>query len=156
MEKYIYEYLSKNYKIETSSVGNYGIYQRHTDLFYPIPFNGNELLKEVITVFGISKDDAHGYIYHWSKLVCPDCDLTFYWKMADDVLSNIALPIARRIASQTLGLDLVSVQPLSAPPITLLYLDYTYHQETGFEKVKNKIIKFFKNIYKRILVLFKK
>jgi len=38
---------------------------------------------------------------------------------------HIALPIARRVAAQTIGLDLVGVQPLTPPDLNLLYQDYT-------------------------------
>jgi hypothetical protein len=147
MEKYIFEYLTKNYKIETSSVGNYGIYQIHTNNFYPAPFNGDKLVNEVITVFGISKDEAHGYIRHWSQSICPGCNLDFYWKIADMPL----LPISQAIAARTLGIDIVSVQPLSAPSGTLLYLDYVYKEPTYYEKIYD----YFKNIYIKILGLFK-
>lgn len=37
---------------------------------------------------------------------------------------NIILPIARRVAAQTIGLDLVNVQPLAAPQGLLHYIDY--------------------------------
>ena len=35
-------------------------------------------------------------------------------------------PIAMKVAAQTVGLDLVSVQPMSAPLGTLHYMDYQY------------------------------
>jgi len=40
---------------------------------------------------------------------------------------HIALPIARRVAAQTIGLDLVTVQPLPLPDLNFLdyYQDYT-------------------------------
>lgn len=37
---------------------------------------------------------------------------------------NIMLPIARRVVAQTMGLDLVPVQPLAAPLGILNYIDY--------------------------------
>ena len=36
------------------------------------------------------------------------------------------LPIAMKVAARTTGLDLVSVQPMSAPLGTLNYMDYQY------------------------------
>ena len=46
-----------------------------------------------------------------------------------DYRSSI-LPIARKVAAQTIGLDLVSVNPVSAPSISLMYLDYRYTPST--------------------------
>lgn len=150
MEKFIYTYLSENYYIQTSEVGNQGIYQKHDSRRIPVPFNGDRLVKDVVTVFGVTKDEAHRYIYEWSRLVEPDVDLTFYWKMADE-FSNTLFPVIQRVAARTISQDLISVQPMSAPTMELQYLDYVYSKESTFEKV----IKFFQNIYKRIFGLFK-
>jgi len=35
-------------------------------------------------------------------------------------------PIAMKVAAQTVGLDLVSVKPMSAPKNNLFYVDYQY------------------------------
>lgn len=152
MEKFIYSYLSENYYITSSEVGNYGIYQKGSDLRIPVPFNGDRLVKDVITVFGVNKDEAHRYIYEWSRLIEPDVDLTFYWRMADD-FGNVVFPLIQRVAARTLSQDIVSVQPLSGPTGGLLYFDYSY--DNNVSKPKNRFIEFFKNIYKRILGLFK-
>ena len=40
---------------------------------------------------------------------------------------NIMLPIARRVAAQTMGLDLVAVQPLEPPRGLLEFLDYNQY-----------------------------
>ena len=39
---------------------------------------------------------------------------------------GIALPMIRRVAAQTIGLDLVAVQPLATPTGLLTYLDYSF------------------------------
>jgi hypothetical protein len=150
MEKFIYTYLSENYYIQTSEVGNHGIYQKYDDRRIPVPFNGDRLVKDVVTVFGVTKDEAHRYIYEWSRLVEPDVDLTFYWKMAEE-FGSLVFPVIQSVAARTISQDLVSVQPMSAPTGDLLYLDYVYSKESMFEKV----IKFFQNIYKRIFGIFK-
>ena len=36
------------------------------------------------------------------------------------------MPIAMKVAAQTVGLDLVSVKPMSAPKNNLFYVDYQY------------------------------
>ncbi len=154
MEKFIYAYLSENYYIQTSEVGNYGIYERYSDLRIPVPYNGNRLVKDIVTVFGVSKDDAKGYIIGWGELVSPGCDLEFYWKTASD-FADIVMPLVRSVAARTIGMDLVPVQPMEGPKVELLYLDYVYKKETRYEKVKNRFIEIFKNIYNRILGIFK-
>jgi len=38
----------------------------------------------------------------------------------------LTMPIMQKVSARTIGLDLVSVQPMSAPSPSLLYLDYQY------------------------------
>jgi hypothetical protein len=47
----------------------------------------------------------------------------------DNPFSHIAFPMAMKVASKTLGMDLVSVQPLSMPNIGLQYIDFSYENE---------------------------
>lgn len=42
---------------------------------------------------------------------------------------QIAFPIVTRMATQTIGLDLVSVQPMEQPTGMLMYLDFKYKTE---------------------------
>lgn len=53
------------------------------------------------------------------------------------------LPIAMKVAAQTIGLDLVSVKPLSAPLNFLPYIDYQYG-DTKHTTRKRKINNIFK------------
>jgi hypothetical protein len=53
------------------------------------------------------------------------------------------LPIAMKVAARTVGLDLVSVQPMSAPLGTLHYIDYQYG-DTKHKTRKRKINNIFK------------
>lgn len=53
------------------------------------------------------------------------------------------LPIAMNVAARTIGLDLVSVQPMSAPLGTLHYMDYQYG-DTKHTTRKIKINNIFK------------
>jgi hypothetical protein len=48
---------------------------------------------------------------------------------------NIALPLIRRVAAQTMGLDLVAVQPLAAPTGLLTYLDYNNGYIMGIDPI---------------------
>lgn len=52
-------------------------------------------------------------------------------------------PIAMKVAAQTVGLDLVSVKPLSAPKPNLFYVDYQYGNTKRITR-KKKINNIFK------------
>ncbi len=69
-------------------------------------------------------------------------DLFSYADKQDNNFFNI-LPIATRIAAQTIGLDLVSVQPISGPVGTLMYMDVVYESPLLrlFKDLKIKYIK---------------
>lgn len=53
------------------------------------------------------------------------------------------LPITMKVAARTVGLDLVSVRPMSAPLGTLHYMDYQYG-DTKHTTRKRKINNIFK------------
>ena len=50
-----------------------------------------------------------------------------------DVGQNL-LPVAMKIAAQTIGLDLVAVKPTPGPKIDLLYVDFVYDNTAGDER----------------------
>ena len=50
-----------------------------------------------------------------------------------DVGQNL-LPVAMKIAAQTIGLDLVAVKPTPGPKIDLLYIDFQYDDTTSDER----------------------
>jgi hypothetical protein len=58
--------------------------------------------------------------------------------------SNI-FPLMMQVASKTIGLDLVSVNPLPGPKMNLMYLDYTYG-----DTLTQKRIKKIKSIYNKL------
>ena len=47
-----------------------------------------------------------------------------------DVAQNL-LPVAMKIAAQTIGLDLVAVKPTASPRIELLFVDFKYDNAYG-------------------------
>lgn len=155
MEKFIYTYLSENYYIRKSDVGNDGIYQLYDDRRIPVPFNADRLIKDLVTVFGVTKSEAKSYIYRWSLLINPKSDLEFYWKISDE-FSGILFPMVQSVAARTISSELVSVKPMSAPQIELLYLDYVYSKESVWDKIINKVSEFFKNINSKIFGKLKK
>lgn len=55
-------------------------------------------------------------------------------------ISTNMFPIAMKVAAQTIGLDLVSVKPMSAPKNNLFYVDYQYgnpKRATRKKKINN-------------------
>ena len=128
MQNYIQQYLSDYYYVKTSEVGNDGIYYINDDRRIPTPFNGSKLIKEIVTIFGLQEDDVKPYIESWAVSIKPDIDLEFYWKTMDDLFGS---PIAQQIAAQTIGMDLVAVQPISGPRVGLLYMDFQYGVDTA-------------------------
>ena len=155
MEKFIYDYLSKNYYVDTSEVGNDGIYSISDDRKFKTPHCGKKLTNELITVFNIAEEEAKLFIHLWSSKIKPDIDLEFFWQTLETLFENVKFPMARNVFTQTLAMDLVPVQPMSAPIGKLYYMDFQYKRETIYEKVKNKTIEIMENIYYRILGLFK-
>jgi hypothetical protein len=47
---------------------------------------------------------------------------------------DFGLPIARQVAARTVGLDLVSVQPLSAPAGLFFYMDSDFETENLYKR----------------------
>ena len=66
------------------------------------------------------------------------------------ILQDLALPIARRVAAQTIGLDLVGVRPLELPRGLLEFLDY--NQEDNFMALPNEEGWYTKGIFESILI----
>lgn len=122
MKKYIQQYLSEYYYIETSEVGNDGIYYKLNDNRWKTPHNGKRLISEIVTIFGLEEEESKTIIIEWAVSLKPDLDLEFYWKNEGDLI----IPAVTRVVAATLGMDLVSVQPISAPLGELFYMDYQY------------------------------
>jgi hypothetical protein len=60
-----------------------------------------------------------------------------------DVGQNL-LPVAMKIAAQTIGLDLVAVKPSPGPKIDLLYIDFRYDDAPGVDGYANERPQVFK------------
>lgn len=124
MEKHIFKYLDKKYIVDTSKVGNYGIYTPN-DINDPfrIPYNGSRLLKEIAIVFAIGDEISKNHVNNWANRKDNLCNLEFYWEHNSN---GDWFPIAGRVSSTLLGQDLLEVQPMSAPRNDICYLDYNY------------------------------
>lgn len=128
MESYIHKYLSKFFVVSTSEESGKkiqilvvdGIYYKD-DVTKEIAY-GESLLKEISTIFAIPTVKAKEYITNWAKTLKRNIDLTWYWEQASQ-LKLFAFPAAVRIAARTIGMDLVSVQPMSAPSGKLYFLN---------------------------------
>jgi hypothetical protein len=125
MENFVQQYLSTYYYIKTSEVGNDGIYYVNDDRRIPIPYSGSKLIKEIVTVFGLDDvdDSVKIIINDWAVSIKPDVDLEFYWTTMEDLF---AFPMAHQIASTTIAMDLVTVQPMDGPRGELMYMDFQF------------------------------
>jgi hypothetical protein len=123
MKKYIVRYLTENYYLDKSQIGNAGIYSFDDTREWKVPVKAKELIEEVVTLFGYSFTRTKWFIHDWCRKQKPDYCLKFYWSSHE---VDIFLPIARSIAASTIGSDLVSVKPMGGPTGTLMYMDYQY------------------------------
>ena len=125
MKKYIVGYLTENYYLDKSEIGNAGIYEFDDTREWKVPVNAKKLIEEIVTLFGYSFTKTKWLIHDWAKKQKSDYCLKFYWK-SHEIDGNIFMPIARHVAASMIGQDLVAVRPMSAPTGSLMYLDYTY------------------------------
>ena len=128
MEKLVQQYLFEYYYIDTSEIGNDGIYYKLNENKWKSPHNYSLLLKEINTVFGIEEDLIKLIINDWAVSEKPDVDLEFYWTTIENL---IGFPTAMRVAAQTIGMDLVPVIPLDSPRGELIYMDYLVVNDSG-------------------------
>lgn len=130
MEKLVHSYLTRNYYLKTDADGNDCIYAKdNQDIYY-----GDALITELDNVFSIGKKTSDKFINRWAKSIDSKIGLKYYWKLKD--WQSIGLPISIRISAQTIGLDLVPVQPMATPK--LLFLDYQYTGNTHQEVRPNR------------------
>lgn len=129
MEKFIQEYLSLHYKIGYSMMGNAGVYDIYNDPECEAPETSKKLLKEISHIFYVSEEDAKNQVELWAITIDPEVDFDFYWK----TINELFFPTISRIAARTIGMDLVSVQPMSAPRGELMYFDSNRNIEISDE-----------------------
>ena len=79
MENIIQSYLTKHYEINTSEIGNDGIYEKKDTRRHRPPYHQNKLLKELVMVFSVDEVTGKRIIQRWASLIKNDIDLTFYW-----------------------------------------------------------------------------
>jgi len=158
MRKYIHKYLNEKYYVTTSPIGNYGIYPlADKDDVNKYPEYGDNIIKEVVTIFSIEKEEAKLEIHLWAHKKNDNADLDFYWKNHATPLNlgNLIFPIVQRISATTMANDLVAVQPMSMPSMDLFYMDYVYGTKPWYEKLWNKIKGFFKKKPKKKIMHYR-
>lgn len=129
MEKFIHNYLSQTYVLDLHEITRYTVFKFNGDALYKINDESkfrsfespNILLSELNTIFFLSDVELKPIILSWAKTLKENVKLDKYWEYIDSLL-----PISRNVVAKTVGLDLVSVQPMSAPIGQLIYLDYQY------------------------------
>jgi len=110
MESIILEYLSKTYSLDV----NTNQVLDSDDKIY-----ADDLLSELELIFGVSTETATALVEIWIEDSEPKFDLEIFW-------SDKAANIFSHVILRTVGMDLVAVQPMSAPTGVLFDLDYTY------------------------------
>ena len=123
MEIHVHSYLSRYFEIKPNKEGTDCVYyldDKSNDLIY-----GEKLVKELTTVFGITKDESKKFVNIWALKVNPKVNLEFYWSNHESIFGGI-FPLVQQVAARTIGLDLVAVQPLAAPKGELFYMDFSY------------------------------
>jgi len=123
MKKYIVRYLTENYYLDKSEIGNAGIYSFDDTREWKVPVKAKELIEEVATLFGYSFTRTKWFIHDWCKKQKPDYCLKFYWSSHE---VELLFPIARSIAASTIGSDLIRVEPMGGPTGLLTYSNYQY------------------------------
>ena len=150
MESYIHKYLTRHYELSTTEESSkkltllvtYGIYYRE-DNKIKSEIENDRLLKELGDVFGITEAKAKAYVNNWAKSITKKADLKPYWEKVRQLL-----PLAVRVMSKTIALDLVPVQPMKLPTGLFTLIEHSgdtpnrngrvYHQEV-FERNEERV-----------------
>ena len=88
MEKIIFAYLSQNYYIKESQIGNDGIYKIDTTQKVLTPTNGEALIKELHEIFSLDEVQTFIIINDWALEQKVTTNLFFYWKSNTDILQS--------------------------------------------------------------------
>lgn len=88
MENFIYAYLTENFYLKQSSVGNYGIYRIDDSNIYPYPRCGEKILNELNLIFGMTKDENFDILNKWCLKEVEGVDLKFYWRVDSEKIKE--------------------------------------------------------------------
>lgn len=153
MRNRVQSYLSDLYYISTSEVGNDGVYTLSDTRNFKSPVYGDKFLAELVDIFAYDEEATKSIVYEWAIKQKPDVDLTFFWSTKEQLFDGI-FPIVQAVAARTIGLDLVSVQPMSGPTGQLFHMDYQYqntgHTQTHYEVADNDANTRFNNMIQQL------
>lgn len=86
MEKIIFAYLSHNYCVQESQVGNDGIYKIEHAQRVATPTNGEELIKELHEIFSLNEPRTFILVNDWCLEQKATANLLFYWKTNSEIM----------------------------------------------------------------------
>jgi hypothetical protein len=153
LETLVIDYLKRHYTISLHPEKNYDVFSSEIkNYFYVVKSHDNiiywnDLSKELVTIFGINEELAKFCVGKWAYE--NKCDLLVYFNCSP------LFPSFDTAFARTIVFDLVPVQPLSEPNLSLHYLDFKY-EEVWYLKLKNKFIKFYFEIKEKISTFVKK
>lgn len=136
MIKYVHLYLTKYYRLELIRFnGEPAICkiiegETATTATYP-----NRLIKELITVFSVDEETIRLWICEWANDIKFNVDLSEWWER-------------KEFLAQTVGSEIVSVQPMAGPTNTLFYMDYVVGTDSAVEDNEITIIKYLRKLIK--------
>ena len=117
MKKLIHRYLNENFYVK----GNC-LYSYNKKISYCL--SSFTLIDELEKVFSMNKPQLKWFVKSWIHQQNKGFPFRSFWTPKPTGFDNIAFPLVRRVFAQTVGQELVSVQPLAAPSGFLNYLDF--------------------------------
>ena len=156
METLVIDYLKRHYSISLHPEKNYDVFSsERKNYFYVVTSHDkiiywDNLSKELVTIFGINEELVKFCVGKWGYE--NKYDLLNYWVLERNPLDELLFPIMSIGASRTIGMDLVPVQSLSSPSMSLYFLDFKYEEpnKVWYLKPKNKFIKLYFDIKEKI------
>lgn len=145
MRKHIQRYIDEKYFIYTHPSGKDAIHlisnkekinEVYFDTFYhDLP--ANRILKDISLIFGFDIEEAKLEFHIWAFKNYPHIDLYFFWDSLQTTSTNIIFPSVRQPKINTLGNELISVMPLSAPKSVLFHTDIKLEKDKPDSIFKN-------------------
>lgn len=116
MKKLIHKYLFEYFHIVENKV-------RRNQKYYTFDLPSYVIVNELEKIFGLNKKELKWYVKSWIKKRNKGFDFNKWWTPPK---YQIYIPMVKKIAARTVGLDLVNVQPMEGPRGELLYMNYQY------------------------------
>ena len=124
MKKYVLSHLTKHYEIDTSQLGNDGIYEKSDTREYRAPIDNYHLLKRLNQIFGLSKEYLKELVNEWAKTIKNDIDLEFFWS---DLVDFRAV---RKVIPELISSQLVAIQPMEPPSNNTLFNNFNFSTQS--------------------------